>query len=188
MSHSLIRSSKIMGSAVALVILQACGSGGQYADLDNYMAQSKQEAATRGSIDPIPAFRPYQAFTYSATAMRAPFDVPIDVKELLSMSGPSSDVKPDDNRTKEYLERYNLEGLQMVGSLEQRGQLWVLMDDQNGLVHRVTVGNFMGRNHGRIVEVSESQVSVVEIVSSGESSWIERPRTIKLREPAEGDG
>ncbi len=188
MSHSLIRSYRILGSVVLLAMLQACGSGGQYADLDNYMAQSKQEAATRGSIDPIPAFRPYQAFTYSATAMRAPFDIPVDVKELLSMNGPSSDVRPDENRTKEYLERFNLEGLQMVGSLEQRGQLWVLMDDQNGLVHRVTVGNFMGRNHGRIVEVSESQVSVIEIVSSGESSWIERPRTIKLREPEVGDG
>ncbi len=188
MSHSIIRSCRFIGGAIVLATLQACGSGGQYADLDNYMAQSKQEAATRGSIDPIPAFRPYQAFTYSATAMRAPFDIPVDVKELLSMNGPSSDVRPDENRTKEYLERFNLEGLQMVGSLEQRGQLWVLMDDQNGLVHRVTVGNFMGRNHGRIVEVSESQVSVIEIVSSGESSWIERPRTIKLREPEVDDG
>lgn len=188
MSHSTSRSSRIAGSVMLLLLLQGCGSGGQYADLDNYMAQSKQEAAARGSIDPIPAFRPYQAFTYSATAMRAPFDIPVDVKELLSMNGPSSDVKPDENRTKEYLERFNLEGLQMVGSLEQRGQLWVLMDDQNGLVHRVTVGNFMGRNHGRIVEVSESQVSVIEIVSSGESSWIERPRTIKLREPEVDDG
>jgi len=188
MSHFISRSIQIVFSLIALALLQACGSGGQYADLDNYMAQAKQEAATRGSIDPIPAFRPYQAFSYSATAMRAPFDVPVDVKELLSMNGPSSDVKPDENRTKEYLERYNLEGLQMVGSLEQRGQLWVLMDDQNGLVHRVTVGNFMGRNHGRIVEVSESQVSVIEIVSSGENSWIERPRTIKLREPVSDDG
>ncbi|MEM8498205.1 MAG: pilus assembly protein PilP [Pseudomonadota bacterium] len=188
MSHSTSRLSRFLGSVILLAVLQGCGSGGQYADLDNFMAQSKQEAATRGSIDPIPAFRPYQAFTYSATAMRAPFDIPVDVKELLSMNGPSSDVRPDENRTKEYLERFNLEGLQMVGSLEQRGQLWVLMDDQNGLVHRVTVGNFMGRNHGRIVEVSESQVSVIEIVSSGESSWIERPRTIKLREPEVDDG
>ncbi len=188
MSHSFSRSIQTLAGLLVLSLLQACGSGGQYADLDNYMAQAKQEAATRGSIDPIPAFRPYQAFSYSATAMRAPFDIPIDVKELLSMNGPSSDVKPDENRTKEYLERFNLEGLQMVGSLEQRGQLWVLMDDQNGLVHRVTVGNYMGRNHGRIVEVSESQVSVIEIVSSGESTWIERPRTIKLREPEVDDG
>lgn len=168
-------------------LLSACGSG-SYSDLDDFMASSKAEAAKRGAVDPIPIFRPYQAFKYSATAMRAPFDVPIDVKELVRIGGPSSDVKPDENRSKEFLERFNLEGLQMVGSLEQRGRLWVLIDDKNGIVHRVTVGNYLGRNHGRIVEVSDSQLSVVEIVSSGESSWIERPRTIKLRDPEERDG
>lgn len=167
---------------VSTLLLQACGSDEPYADLQTFMAQSKEEAASGGTIDPIPAFRPYQAFQYSATAMRAPFDVPIDVKELVRIGGPSSDVEPDENRSKEFLERFNLEGLIMVGSLEQRGLLWVLIDDQEGAVHRVTVGNFLGRNHGKIVEVSGSQVSVVEIVSSGENSWIERPRTIKLRE------
>ncbi len=171
----------------SVLLLQACGGGEPYADLQTFMAESKEKAATKGSIDPIPAFRPYQAFQYSATAMRAPFDVPIDVKELVRIGGPRSDVEPDENRSKEFLERFNLEGLMMVGSLEQRGRLWVLIDDQEGAVHRVTVGNFLGRNHGKIVEVSESQLSVVEIVSSGENSWIERPRTIKLREAEDGD-
>ncbi len=176
---------RLLGLSIVLV-LQAC-SNGEYSDLDVFMADAKEEAASRGRIDPIPAFRPYEAFKYSATARRAPFDVPIDVKELVRIGGPRSDVKPDDDRSKEYLERFNLEALQMVGSLEQKGILWVLIDDQNGIVHRVTVGNYMGRNHGKIVEVSESQVSVVEIVSSGEQSWIERPRTLKLREPEETD-
>lgn len=171
---------------VALLLLAACSSS-EHADLDNFMAESKQKAAARGSIDPLPVFRPYQAFKYSATATRAPFDVPIDVKELVREGGPRSDVEPDEERSKEYLERFNLEGLQMVGTLRQRGQLWVLIDDGAGLVHRVTVGNYMGRNHGKIAEVSEAQVSVIEIVSSGAQSWIERPRTIKLREP-DGEG
>ncbi|MFK8021917.1 MAG: pilus assembly protein PilP [Pseudomonadales bacterium] len=178
---------RVLALASVALMLQACGSDETYSDLQQYMAESQEKAASRGSIDPIPAFRPYQAFQYSATAMRAPFDVPIDVKELVRIGGPSSDVKPDENRSKEYLERFNLEGLQMVGSLEQRGLLWILIDDQGGLVHRVTVGNYLGRNHGRIVEVSESQVSVVEIVSSGEDSWIERPRTLKLRETEDSD-
>lgn len=178
---------KALASVLLAALLQGCGSGG-YSDLDEFMATTKSAAAQRGAVNPIPIFRPYEAFKYSATAMRAPFDVPIDVKELVRIGGPSSNVKPDENRSKEFLERFNLEGLEMVGSLEQRGRLWVLVDDKNGVVHRVTVGNYMGRNHGRIVEVSDTQVSVVEIVSSGEDSWIERPRTIKLREPDERDG
>ena len=169
----------------SLMLLQACGGNSEHGDIDNFMAQAKAKAAQRESIDPIPAFRPYQAFKYSATS-RAPFDVPVDVIDLVRIGGPRSDVEPDEDRSKEYLEQFNFEALSMVGSLEQGGTLWVLIDDNSGLVHRVSKGNFMGRNHGKIIEVSESQVSVVEIVSSGSDSWIERPRTIKLRE-SEGD-
>ena len=48
-------------------------------------------------------------------------------------------------------------------------------------VHRVTLGNFLGRHHGKIVEMSDTYVAVIEIVSDGtEDGWVERPRTIKL--------
>ncbi len=169
--------------AVAMALsLTACSGGTSHTDLDDFMAQTKTEAASRSAIDPIPAFRPYTAFNYAATAFRAPFDVPIDVKELVRIGGPRSDVKPDANRSKEYLEQFNFEALDMVGSLKQKGQLWVLINDGNGGVHRVTMGNYLGRNHGRVIEISESQLSVIEIVSSGSDSWVERPRTLKLQE------
>ena len=179
---NLLKPTKSLLAVTVALSLTACSSGAGHADLDDYMAQTKTDAATRSAIDPIPAFRPYTAFNYAATAFRAPFDVPIDVKELVRIGGPRSDVKPDPNRIKEYLEQFNLEGLDMVGSLKQKGQLWVLINDGNGGVHRVTTGNYLGRNHGRVVELSESQLSVVEIVSSGSDSWIERPRTLKLQE------
>lgn len=167
---------------IAVPLLAACSGGSGHADLDEFMTQAKTQAASRSAIAPIPAFRPYTAFNYAATAFRAPFDVPLDVKELVRIGGPRSDVKPDENRTKEYLEQFNFEALDMVGTLNRKGQLWVLIDDGNGGVHRVTVGNYLGRNHGRVVEVSESQLSIIEIVSGGSDTWIERPRTLKLRE------
>lgn len=175
---------QIKSLAVVTVVLSmtACFGGSSHSDLDQFMAQTKTDAASRSAIDPIPAFRPYTAFNYAATAFRAPFDVPLDVKELVRIGGPRSDVKPDEYRTKEYLEQFNFEALDMVGTLKQKGQLWVLIDDGNGGVHRVTMGNYLGRNHGRVIEISESQLSVIEIVSSGSDSWIERPRTLKLQE------
>jgi type IV pilus assembly protein PilP len=60
--------------------------------------------------------------------------------------------------------------------------LWVLIDDGEEGIHRVREGNYLGRNHGKIVEISESYVSVIEIVSTGVEGWIERPRTLKLSE------
>lgn len=168
--------------------LSACFGGGEHADLDTFMADAKAKAASGSTIDPIPAFRQYKAFKYSATAFRAPFEVPVEVADLLAMpQGPRSDVRPDETRSKEFLEQFNIEALMMVGSVRMKGKLWVLIDDGNGGVHRVSIGNYLGRNHGKVVSVAETQVQVVEIVSSGSDSWIERPRTIALREADEGD-
>jgi type IV pilus assembly protein PilP len=90
-------------------------------------------------------------------------------------------VRPDDERTKEYLEQFTLDSLQMVGLLERDGQNWTLIRDPEGGIHRVQVGNYLGRDHGRIVDMDETFVAVVEIVPDGtEDGWVERPRTIEL--------
>ena len=61
------------------------GCGGDFADLDAYMAEVK--ARPVGAIEPIPTFKPYQSFTYSAQSMRAPFDVPLSAKEAAVQVG-----------------------------------------------------------------------------------------------------
>ena len=92
-----------------------------------------------------------------------------------------SAIKPDDSRAEEFLEQYTFDSLRMVGTLERDGVNWILINDPEGGVHRVTLGNFLGRHHGKIVEMTDSFVAVVEIVSDGtEDGWVERPRTIKL--------
>jgi type IV pilus assembly protein PilP len=93
----------------------------------------------------------------------------------------ASRCKPDNNRPKEYLERFTLDSLVMVGSLERSGQDWTLIKDPDGGIHRVQVGNFLGRDHGKIVEMGDTFVAVIEIVPDGtEDGWVERPRTIEL--------
>lgn len=69
----------------------------------------------------------------------------------------------------------------MVGGLARSGVDWVLVRDPDGGIHRVTLGHFLGRNHGKIVEMTETYVAVIEIVTDGtKNGWVERPRTIKL--------
>jgi type IV pilus assembly protein PilP len=160
-------------------LLTACSGSDSYSDLKAWMAEVK--AKPKGKIEPIPVFAPYQAFSYAATALRGPFDIPIKVSEISRLL-PSQDVEPDKNRAKEFLERFNIESLSMVGTLEQNGQLWSLINDGEGGVHRVKLGNYLGRNHGRIVETTDAYLSVIEIVPNGLGGWIERPKTIKIKE------
>ncbi|MEO0435874.1 MAG: pilus assembly protein PilP [Pseudomonadota bacterium] len=163
--------------ALAAVALAAC-SKRDFSDLDQYMTEKRSRPG--GIIEPIPTFKAYEAFAYSATRLRSPFDRPIEVREITQLQAISA-VKPDDNRAKEFLEQYTFDSLSMVGTLERGLNNWALIKDPQGGIHRVQIGNFLGRNHGKIVEMTETYLAVVEIVSDGTSDgWVERPRTIEL--------
>ena len=157
--------------------LSAC-SGGDFSDLDEFMEEKR--ARPGGIIAPIPTFKAYEAFAYSATALRSPFDRPIEVRQITQLQAVAS-IKPDPNRVKEFLEQFTFDSLRMVGTLEREDINWILVKDPEGGVHRVKMGNFLGRNHGKIVDMGDTFVAVVEIVSDGtKDGWVERPRTIKL--------
>lgn len=163
--------------ALGLLALTGCSSD-EFSDLDQFMAEKR--ARPGGVIVPIPPFKAYKAFSYSATTMRAPFDRPIEVREIAHLQSITT-VRPNEDRAKEFLEQFTFDSLGMVGSLSRSGVDWTLIQDPEGGVHRVRVGNFLGRNHGKIVEMTQSYIAVIEIVSDGsDDGWIERPRTIKL--------
>tara|TARA_R110002110_G_scaffold205066_7_gene417227 strand:+ start:377391 stop:377927 length:537 start_codon:yes stop_codon:yes gene_type:complete len=175
MSHSLYRTVALL--LVSALSLSAC-SNRDLSDLDNFMKEKRERPG--GIIPPIPTFKAYEAFAYSATALRSPFDRPIEVREIAQLQAISA-IKPDESRAKEFLEQFTFDSLRMVGTLERGEDDWTLVKDPGGGVHRVTLGNYLGRNHGKIVEMTDTYVAVVEIVSDGtEDGWVERPRTIKL--------
>ena len=141
---------------------------------------AEKRTAPGGVIEPIPTFEPYEAFAYSAATLRSPFDRPIDVRQLAALSATAA-LRPDPDRPRGYLERFTLDSLVMVGSLERNGQNWTLIKDPEGGIHRVQMGDFLGRDHGRIISMGAAFIAVIEIVSDGtEDGWVERPRTIEL--------
>jgi len=156
-------------------ILTACSSSSDQQDLKDFMAEAKRRP--QGQIDPLPPFQVYQPFTYSAMTLRSPFERPAPI-ERQTKGGRT--VEPDLTREKEYLENFNIVNLNMVGTLTKSGKLWVLIDDGQGKVTRVTVGNYMGKNFGKIISTEKTQIEVMEIVADGSNGWVERPRIIKL--------
>jgi len=158
-------------------ILWGCADN-DMGDLDAFMAEKR--ARPGGVIEPIPTFTAYEAFAYAATGQRAPFDRPVEVRQITRMSARST-IMPDLDRPREFLEQFTLDSLQMVGRLERGGNYWSLMRDPQGGIHRVSPGNFLGRDHGRITDMGETFVAVIEIVTDGTAEgWVERPRVIEL--------
>jgi type IV pilus assembly protein PilP len=160
--------------ATASLGLSACG--GNMGELDAYINEVK--ARPGGRIEPLPEITPYESFAYVADVegVRSPF-VPDTAQ---SAGGPGSGTRPDPDRSREYLEGFPLDTLGMVGTLYIGDNYYGLIQTSDGLIHRVLPGNYMGQNDGRITEISESEITLVEIISDGIGGYIERDAAIGL--------
>lgn len=169
----------ILAVALSGLLLTACGH--DMSDLEREVERIKARPA--GEIEPLPEVEPYETFEYSAHDLRSPF-TPGRAEEPEDTKGEGP--RPDPDRPREPLEGFSLDSLDMVGTFELGGERWGLVRDPDGLIHRVQPGNYMGRNYGRIVEVSESRIRLVELVPDGSGGWMERDASMTLEEPTRG--
>lgn len=158
--------------AAVVLLLTGCG-GGEDDDLRAWMKD--QGAASRGKIEPIPAMRPYEAFTYNAFDQADPFK-PRKIETGKGARG------PDMTRRKEALEAFPLETLKMVGTL-QKGQAMIgLIKANDNRVFQVRQGNYVGQNFGVITTISEGEINLKELFQDGAGDWAERQTKIILQE------
>ena len=176
MRNKVIKPLHATGVTLAIALgISGCGTNGD--DLREYVATVKSQPA--GVIPPIPEVTAYQPFTYPVHS-RDPFDSSVVATELLPQNRPKSDTQIDTNRTAEYLENFQLDSLSMVGTLRQNTGLWALIRTPDGTIQRVTPGNYMGKNYGKITDISESSVNLIEVISDGFGGYMERPAAIAL--------
>ena len=91
-------------------------------------------------------------------------------------------LSPDPNRTPEFLESFPLDTLRMVGTLSQGEYLWALIRTPDSTIQRVSEGNYMGQNYGKVVQVSDGDIKLTEIVPDGYGGWRERASSVALSE------
>lgn len=169
------RTALVLVLAAAAATLTACGR--DMSDLEQYVSEVKSRRS--GRIDPLPQIKPYETFSYSAQGLRSPFQPEVDETAI---GGSNNGVERDTTRPREYLEQFSLDTMRMVGTLDLEGTTFALLQTNDGLLHRVREGNHIGQNDGRIVEVSPSEIRLVEIVSDGLGGYLERPAAIALTE------
>ena len=171
-------SARLFISLFVTACLAGCDASSQFVDLQAYMHEVR--ARPKGSIEPLPKFQPYEAFTYKAGGMRSPFQKGVKI-DVASQQKGSKDIKPDESRVKQFWEGFNIEVFEMAGTLSDNVGVFGLVQGAGG-VYRVKLGDYLGRNHGRNVGVRGAKIDVVEIVPDGEGGWLERPRSLALRE------
>src|ERR1700761_2953911 len=172
--NSQIRVSAVLACALACLAggLTACSSADD--ELARFIEDTKKEPG--GRVEPLPEVKPYETFIYAATSMRSPF-VPGG-----NSSGGTNALRPDSKRNREFLEQFSLDTLKMVGTLKLGGRMYGLVQTKDGLVHRVSDGNYMGQADGKITDITPAKISVTEIVPDGLGGYMERPAALGLNE------
>ncbi|MDX1459703.1 MAG: pilus assembly protein PilP [Xanthomonadales bacterium] len=171
---------RLVAALLVLSTFMSACTGGQD-DLDGYIAEVKSRPAE--PIPPIPPVKTYTPYVYEGQTGRDPFrsstsEGSDDVAATSSGSGP----RPDRDRPREYLEQFELDTLTMVGTFSMADSLWALVQDPDGVVHRVAVGNYLGRNHGRITAIEPMRLEMTELITDGAGGWLVREASMAVDE------
>lgn len=155
------------------------GCSSELDELKTFVRESEKGLPRR--IEPLPAVKPFEPFTYEGFDLPDPFQP----RKLAppKEGGAGGGVAPDLNRRKEPLEAFPLEQLKMVGTLSQAGETYALVRADKTL-YRVKKGNYMGQNFGLITQVTDTEIKLKEIVQDSAGDWAERQSVLPLLEEA----
>jgi type IV pilus assembly protein PilP len=170
-----------VAAVAATLALAGCG-GGEHQEIQKWMADATKDM--RGKVEKIEEPKKFAPFKYEAEKSVDPFN-PSKVSLLPDQAKNAGSGKglpgPDLTRRREVLESFPLENLRMVGMLQQKGATYgIIKADAN--LHRVKIGNYMGQNFGMITNVTESEITLKELVQDGGGDWVERVSTLQLQE------
>ena len=166
---------------VGVLTLSACGTSDQ--ELQSWMTDQRNQS--RPKIERLPEPTKFAPQGYGQDSLMEPFSNQKLAQALKRDSNQSTVntalIAPELARRKEPLEASPLDAVAMVGSLIKAGKPVALIRVDN-LLYQVRAGNYLGQNFGRITKVSETGLSLREIVQDAAGEWIERTATLQLQE------
>jgi type IV pilus assembly protein PilP len=158
--------------------LSACGDA--HDELQHWMDEQRRVAKPR--VPPLVPPRKFDPQPYLAGQAVDPFSSQKLVVALKQQNRqPNSLLASEMNRRREPLEAYPLDSLSMVGSVVRNGQSYALVKADN-LLYQVHVGEYIGQNYGRVLKITETDLSLREIVQDAVGEWVERTSSLVLQE------
>jgi type IV pilus assembly protein PilP len=179
-NNSIISFGVRLGIIAVAMILTACDNS-DLTDLQAYIASVKNRP--HEPVKPLPEFKDVEPFVFKREeGLRDPFKPVEKVKAADEEDEePDNGIRPDANRTKEPLEAFSITGMRMVGTIKMQSEMWGLINNE-GVIYRVKVGNHLGKNDGKIVQIDKKKIELIEIMPSKVGRFIEQPTTLMLSE------
>ena len=169
-------------AVTALAVAALAGCSGEQEELAQWMDQQRREV--KPNVSKIEAPKKFNPQAYLALASVEPFSTQkLSVALKQQERQPNSLLASEINRRREPLESYPLDSMTMVGSVVRTGRPYALLRVDN-LLYQVKQGDYLGQNYGKITKISETDVSLREIVQDAAGEWIERVSALQLQEKA----
>lgn len=154
-----------------MIVLLLCSCSGDKSDLIKYINDVKSRKAK--PIEPIPQFAPLPFFDFPENDNRRNPFKPVDQKKRIDLNA------PDQKRSKQPLEAFQLDALKFVGTLKEGSEIWALIKQPDGQIVRVRSGNYMGQNYGRIISINNDLIKIEETTKDS-GKWEKHITTITL--------
>jgi len=172
----------LFASGFVLLLVAGCGSSKED-DVRQWMVEERNQ--TRPKILPLPAPKQFKPEAYTNASALEPFSSQKLTQALkrdsAQVAANGALVAPELARRKEPLEVFPLDSMSLVGSIVKNG-LPVALLKVDSLLYQVKVGSYLGQNYGRVVKITETEVTMREIVQDAVGEWIERVATLQLQE------
>lgn len=168
------------GALLCCAVLIVVGCSGEQPELTQWIDQQRREV--KPSVAPLSPPKRFNPQAYLALTSVEPFSTQkLSVALKLDSLQPNSLLASEINRRREPLEAYPLDSMTMVGSVVRTGRPYALLKVDN-LLYQVKQGDYLGQNYGKITKISETDVSLREIVQDASGEWVERISALQLQE------
>jgi type IV pilus assembly protein PilP len=162
--------------------LTGCGSSTED-ELHQWMTEQRNQTHPR--VAPIPEPKQFKPESYAQSSSIEPFSkeklAQALKRDAAQVSSNVALIAPELARRKEALEGFPLDAVMMVGSLIKEGRPVALIKIDN-LLYQIRPGNYLGQNYGRVMKISETEITLREIVQDAMGEWVERTSSLQLQE------
>ena len=177
-----MRLHKLLVALSLIGVLYGCGASSED-DIRQWMVEERNQ--TRPKVTPIPAPKQFKPEAYTNAAAMEPFSnqklTQALKRDSAQVAANGALVAPELARRKEPMESFPLDSMALVGSITKASQPVALVKVDN-LLYQVKLGSYLGQNFGRVMKISETEVTLREIVQDAVGEWIERVATLQLQE------
>ncbi|TXT41638.1 MAG: pilP [Comamonadaceae bacterium] len=164
------------------LVISGCSSASED-ELNQWMAEQKTQI--KPQIKPISEPKQFKPESYSMAVEMEPFSnqklSQAFKKDSSRAQSNEALIAPELARRKEPLEEYPLDTMALVGGMVQAGQPVALVT-VGKLLYQVRIGHHLGQNFGRVMKISETELTLREVVQDAAGEWIERTASLQLQE------